>query len=621
MSHTQRITGWWSAANSKLDPVPSWAIGLVVAVLGWGPAFAVGSFPGLDVSWWNGLYMAAHDQLQFGREIVFTYGPLGFMKIPWLYYSDLAVISFLYCTVIYLLFSVGLAWSIRRTAGPIVAFAIAFVCVAIVPGFEQALAVAVFASIGILVDRPSDRGLYVYAVAGGFLASAEALMKLSIGPVIFLLLLIGLIGCRPRVSHLVAFGATFVAGFCAFWLIAGQAFSALPDFATNSLQVVAGYNEAMVTLAPRRWDIPVVVAGAVGTLAWAWLAPFEDRRRRIAAGLIVLGVVFASYKQGVIRVDSGHAVIFMSTMLVVWAALPSRPLLAPLKVAGVAAFAAAGIWLLAPPTVATLNPISNVRDLVEQGRMLADADRRDASIKTARAGLVAWNNVDTALVFGMYEKTVSVDPWEITAAWANHLDWDPLPVIQNYTAYTPELDRLNADAIASPDGPERVLRQGIESGVDGRFPAWDPPRQAVATLCNFRPLQTRIGWQVLGRVPDRCGDQVDAGRVDAAPGEQVEVPTPAPDEVVLVRIHGAELSAPQKIISTLYRPPLAYVSDGTGKSYRIVPALASGGLMLRAGRKVEAGRGAFAQIPEMRTIAFDGFGSDLEYEFLRMSVR
>ena len=33
--------------------------------------------------------------------------------------------------------------------------------------------------------------------------------------------------------------------------------------------------------------------------------------------------------------------------------------------------------------------------------------------------------------------TVAVEPWEAGAAWAYELDWQPQPVFQNYSAYTP----------------------------------------------------------------------------------------------------------------------------------------------------------------------------------------
>ena len=55
------------------------------------------------------------------------------------------------------------------------------------------------------------------------------------------------------------------------------------------------------------------------------------------------------------------------------------------------------------------------------------------------------------------EKRVDAYPWEIAMIRANHLRWQPLPVIQAYSAYTPTLDLLNANKLEDATGPEEIL--------------------------------------------------------------------------------------------------------------------------------------------------------------------
>ena len=65
-------------------------------------------------------------------------------------------------------------------------------------------------------------------------------------------------------------------------------------------------------------------------------------------------------------------------------------------------------------------------------------------------------------------KTVAIEPWEITIAWAYELDWKPLPVFQNYQDYTQKLDRLNAaTAEDAENGPQALLRQMPAGTVPG----------------------------------------------------------------------------------------------------------------------------------------------------------
>lgn len=58
--------------------VPVWG-GLIVALLGWWVSFETPG-PGVDPSWNAGLAMAVDQGLRFGKEVVYTYGPLGFLN-------------------------------------------------------------------------------------------------------------------------------------------------------------------------------------------------------------------------------------------------------------------------------------------------------------------------------------------------------------------------------------------------------------------------------------------------------------------------------------------------------------------------------------------------------------
>jgi hypothetical protein len=57
----------------------SWTLGILAALAGWQVAL-MHPFVGLDASWQAALYMAAERGLGFGTQIVFTYGPLGFLN-------------------------------------------------------------------------------------------------------------------------------------------------------------------------------------------------------------------------------------------------------------------------------------------------------------------------------------------------------------------------------------------------------------------------------------------------------------------------------------------------------------------------------------------------------------
>jgi hypothetical protein len=296
--------------------------------------------------------------------------------------------------------------------------------------------------------------------------------------------------------------------------------------------------------------------------------------------------------------------------------------------AGAAAIALAGLPVRTADTPTNLDPVANVRNAVEQVRNLFSPGRRADLIAAGRAGMKATYRLDPRTRSALRGRTVAIEPWEAGVAWAYEFDWNPLPVFQNYSAYTAGLDRLNAEAVEDPEGPERILRENPlqvfpefpTQDLDGRFSGWDPPEQQRAVLCDFAPLHTTERWQVLGRVPDRCGEPRPAGSVEAGEGEAVAVPAPRRSEAVFVRIHGAGVGGLERIATALFHARVRHLIVNGDSSYRLIPETAGDGLLLR-GNGPWAAPGPFSPVPQARTIAVTGAGGDLRFEFFRLQVK
>jgi len=59
---------------------PFWVLAVVITALAW-PILVLPGLPGLDQSWRIGLHLAAWMDLRQGVDVIFTYGPLGFLSI------------------------------------------------------------------------------------------------------------------------------------------------------------------------------------------------------------------------------------------------------------------------------------------------------------------------------------------------------------------------------------------------------------------------------------------------------------------------------------------------------------------------------------------------------------
>ena len=624
-----------SATGTSIQSrVPTIGLGLVLALASW---FVVlnDPAPGLDPSWGAGLYMGLHEGVPFGTDIVFTYGPLGFLinSVGW--YGGLQSVAFVWLALLHVALAVAIVWALRRSLGLIATTAIAFVILCLLLTVEVAFALAAIACLAALQrDRPRY-AVAALVVGGALFAAVELLVKLSVGPPLLVMFALALVGARARPWQIVLYFGLFGASVVALWIATGQSLADLPAYAANGRQIISGYSEAMnVTSGTGTEHLFGVIAALValgGLIAAAALAPYRDDLARWAGVATVAVAGFVLFKEGVVRYDLPHLAAYFSTIAIIWIAIPWSPswTLAAAAVTLVLVAGAAIPQLRDDPggALRRLDPVANVdRAVVETKDLLQPGERRQAAANIA-AFLRVGYGVDPAMLAGIEGRTVAIEPWEIATAWAYGFDWSPLPVFQNYSAYTAGLDDLNADRVASAAGPERILRENPAEvlgdfptrTIDGRYPGWDPPGQALATLCNFRQLQSTSSWQLLGRVPDRCGEPRLIASVESSYGETVEVPRPPRGEVVFARIHGAGVSGLETLRALLYRAKLRYATVNGGETYRLVPGTAADGLLLRGERRI-TGRGPFAQAPGARTLELTGPDGALRYDFYAMAV-
>lgn len=604
-------------------------LGVLLAALTW-PIESQVPAVGPDASWVAGLYMAVQNGLHFGTQFVFTYGPLGFLEHPALYDGGLWFVAFLYRALVYAALATSLVWAARRALPTPLAAALVYVL--LVVGYLEAAAVllTLVLCVGALSDRPPARAPWLIAVGGGALAAVELLGKLNFGLTIAALCLIALLGLDRRRLHLPVFGATFLIVLAAAWFGAGQTLGAIPHFVANSLQVLTGYSQAMGTdISDVGWQRPWAIASVAVLVAAAAVATWRDPApKRVAAVSLVAVFGFAMFKQSFVRQGLGNASDFFPLMLgaavaVVWrlprqmrrlpAGAPAAVLLASLTVLTLAT-------LHAPSLLRALEPGEHVEYLREGLRALASPGEREALEREGAERMVSTYRLDPRTLSLLRGRGVDVEPWEIGAAWAYRLDWQPLPVIQGYQAYTSRLDALNAAALSGSGRPTAILRQNtaafagtIGASIDDRYEAWDPPAAARAMLCHYRPVRTTHAWQVLYPAPDRCGTAHLLTRVETETGAAVHVPPAAAGQIVFARVSGLGVEGLEALRTTLYRARDRWATVNGGHAWRLVPGTAEDGLILSAGRGVDF-PAPFALARRARTVSFDVSGAHRQIE-------
>jgi hypothetical protein len=622
-----------SGAEARVRGIATstWTLGVAVFLLTWGGGLAAAFTPNVDVSFHAGLSMAATGSLEHGRDIVTTYGPLGFMKSYFAFEEWPARLAIVYGLALHLALSVSLVWALRRSFPLLVVVALALVVAAILRGDLSAIAVRedgavvalamIWAIAAIAPGAPRfARPLVLYG--GGVFAAIELLAKLNTGLVVLALLAIATIAMDgDRRRNLAAFAGTLIAALAVLWFATGQGIGDVGPYVSRSLDVVSGYSSAARTefaWEDRGYDYflaPVILAGAV---ALAWVAGRgAPPLRRVAMFAALALVAFSAYKAGFVAHENWHMATFFGTMLGAYVAFP-LPDGTATRLAGLAATAALAITTLIsvgfdgyPMT----DPVENVENAGGTIGALADPGDEIAANRERLMGQFALDEESRELLAG---HTVHVDPSEAAAAWAYGLDWGPLPVFQPYGAWTTDLDELNAETLASPSGPERILRQ--RTAGYGRYPGFESPAAMVAMLCNFEPLRTTDTWQVLGRVPDRCGEPRPIATEGGAYGDAIPVPSAGPDEAIVARVDGVQVAGTERLRTFAARAHERTIRFGGGPvggedapEWALVESTADDGLLISAPADADFPP-PFALAPNAETLTFlrDGAAADGE---------
>lgn len=185
------------------------------------------------------------------------------------------------------------------------------------------------------------------------------------------------------------------------------------------------------------------------------------------------------------------------------------------------------------------------------------------------------------IVADLRTKTVNAIPWAISWVVENHLRWDPMPIAQTYSAYTPYLDHLDARQLASPSGASRIVVSFTE--IDRRYLVWDPPAVWGTVLSRYSCSATQGESAVLDRSSPRWRGLAPIGSATAHLGQWLSVPTaPGKYEFADIDIASSPVGA---VAGLLFRqtPIFANLRLSNGQqidSVRVVAGTAGDGLYL-----------------------------------------
>lgn len=563
------------------------AVGLItllyaIAVLG--PSARHGYSTDLDSSWPLFLHHAFAHGLQFGPDVVYTFGPWGFLfdRSPGLT-AGASLLA--WATLSVAMWAAAVAVARRRFRSPFAALAwlVAFLASVASTSDGTFFGMVALYLFGELVDtrppraRDAHRWLLLAALALAGLVKFPYLVSAAV--------IVGLLAARSawrrREAPIAPF--VFVAGLVGAWVLAGQSIANLPSYLRWATEIVRSYPQAMSLTGPFREVVAVSAGFVLLVLLAVWIA---DRRDRPWVAVLLSALLFIVLKASVVRHDGLHVLTSAGTLTSVallelawWRPPPAgtQRIGVPL---GLLVCSGIGLWLFASRAGSRWEVLTHP---------IAAMQRQLGSL-TSRSGAAAGPQiVDESLSRVRAEHplpsiggTVDVYPWQAALPIAYGLRYAPRPVFQSFQATSEALAALNADHLRGPDAPDDVLFD-VQT-VDGRLPALDDAPswpvlwsryEADVLTPSFVVLKRRLVPAVLA--PPRL---LERRRVSL--GEPFAVPSPE-SGVVWAEIHLDETLI-GKAMSLAFRPQAMTVkvttADGLLRAFRLVPELARGGFVL-----------------------------------------
>lgn len=572
---------------------PPWAIGVAAALI-FLQACVVPALPvlnGLDPSFQYVLNRLAMDGARFGVDVIYTYGPLGFLNYPRDVGGNLAP-GYAWWIGAYALFSVSLAALVGRTLTGWRFAAGAALAIFAAPWIDsQRLFTSLVVVWLLLRVRVPEWGVPLL-LASAVMTGTVSLVKTPYGVACASALAMGcLFPFTPRraAARLFLVGATVLATVAVWWVGLYGTLEGLAGYVSGSLEIARGYSAIMARSLANEESAFRWLAVSVGALLALWL--LGPREAWLPVALIFAGPLLIGWKHGVVRFDRTHfsallAMLMLATVAFSLFALRRRSLVVvmPLGFIVLATVNAAMIrvniatdnqkWF---PLFAQYKGFQAFKPLVELARF--DHFRERLAVESKESLRERVFSPEITQLIG--DATVDVYDEELSFVAANDLRYHPKPVFQHFNAFTPSLDRMNADFFASANRPEFLIfflpRNGV-MGVDDRYFLHDDSLTHLEVLRHYQlAMIDKENPEIVAMRsgPGRVGGEPEeVGRVRVNWREVVKTPEVGESHLLRVRVKPS-VSTRGRIRSALLRlNPIhaAYLlADGTERRFRLIP--------------------------------------------------
>lgn len=531
---------------------------------------------GLDgESWRYAMNTAVADHMVFGRDIIFTAGPLSAIYTR-AYHPATDGILLAGSALLALALCLGMAAVTPPQRRPWLLFVP--LLISQLP-FEGAMLLALPFLLVLVAEKTANEGgrrllvsLVIVAVACTTLPLIKGTMAVAVAACTGLAFL-ALVRRRPVVAVTVVAACAVV--LVGTWLYVGQPLSALPTFFVSQLPVMTGYTAAMA-IKGNTWEAAVFPLFALCVVLAVTGASILQRWRVTLAAAILL---FISFKAGFVRHDTHPTISACALAFAGLIAFVEKPAVSRKAVLGLlAGFSGAVVTSMAYQSY-------DVDDMQQHMSALLGESVRGLNQRIARPDDLRKRfdeeNARLRRLFPLpaYGGTADIYPDTAATLIASGTPWNPRPTILSYTAYTPSLAKADADHLRNRP-PSRIY---FDIGsMDNRYPSLEDGLSWPILLEDYGVSGFAGRYAVLdhGRAAGNVQFGPEVTRI-VATGQTVPVGTAKKPIWAKIDIQPTWLG---RIASLVYKPPLLTLAttydDGSTRLYRFIPGMASEGFLL-----------------------------------------
>ncbi len=544
--------------------------------------------PRLDASWQVMLIHAHSEGLQFGRDIIFTWGPWGFLFCL----TDLGSVA----AVPILIWQVG--------GHLLVALALVTLTRSLVPWRRIAFVASLLAFHWLFLDT-------VYFVLIALIAIAALMRRdASIVRLVAWTLVLGFLAQIKFTYFVISSAAVLAATACwigrgswkrswalagaylfavvASWIAAGQDLDNFYPYIRRSLEISSGYADAMGF--DESW--PLFFWGSVLALVclvfvWRVWRTVSDRAFAAGTSAYLAFSFLVMWKESFIRADlvplGGHVFGFFTYILILAPVLPG--LLFPgrrwhwfdysfgLCLVGIASFDA-DYYRLGPRVAwqllhGQMEALKRLGELPGDWQRSFDEASADASLPRIKAAVG--------------KRTVDVYNYSTAIALLNGLRLSSRPIFQSYSAYTPSLEGYNLRYYQSDRAPDFLIWKN--ENVDGRYPGQDDAMLVAALPGHYEGMFKEGEYWLFRRVSSVSVAPPELRLVlrrSVRLAEEIELAPPI-DQAIWLRADPAPNNL-GRLRAMLYKPALINIAttdeQGRRRTWRLLPRIARSGFIL-----------------------------------------